>query len=112
MQESPSPWDRADEIARRLEELPDQRLALVTATYDRSAGKLVVVDDDTGARVEIDVVSGGRPRGAPIPKGRYEILEQGKNGQFRLDAIDAKPEMMCTNPQGARTSGCIIGVEV
>jgi hypothetical protein len=107
---------RLTELERRLADLPDERTAEVTARYDRKTGKLTVTDDDTGASAVVDAQSGGKPRGDAIPKGNYEILEQARTGQYRLDAVDAKPRNDVHEPTGrdrfrlhgpGRTIGCI-----
>lgn len=66
---------------------------LVEAVYDTAAGTLTVTDKDTKKTITVDVESGGKPYGGPIPKGKWEILERGgdKPHWFRLDAVDANP---------------------
>ncbi|WP_437635072.1 SpvB/TcaC N-terminal domain-containing protein [Sorangium sp. So ce854] len=66
---------------------------LVEAVYDTAAGTLTVTDKDTKKTITVEVESGGRPYGDPIPKGKWEILERGgdRPDWFRLDAVDAKP---------------------
>ena len=47
----------------------------VNATYDKSTGKLTLTDKTLGKTVTADVESGGKPFGAPIPDGTYDILD-------------------------------------
>lgn len=116
----PPTQSQADDLTERLVQtlasLPDERLAEVTARYSRKTGKLTVIDNDTGERLVLDVESGGKPTGDPIPAGEYEILEQRRTGQYRLDALDSSPRNDAHEPTGrtsfrlhgpGRTIGCI-----
>ena len=116
----PPTQSQADDLTERLVQilasLPDERLAEVTARYSRKTGKLTVIDNDTGERLVLDVESGGKPTGDPIPAKEYEILEQRRTGQYRLDALDSSPRNDVHEPTGrtsfrllgpGRTIGCI-----
>lgn len=90
---------------------------LVTATYNKSTGQLTVTDSDTGQTATINVESGGKPFGDPIPSGTYDILEQQrKPDEFRLDKEDGTPYDDIDDATGrthfrlhhpGRTIGCI-----
>jgi hypothetical protein len=50
------------------------------------------MDWDTGEYTVTNAESGGKPWGAPIPKGEYDILERaGRDNFYRLDRVDASP---------------------
>jgi hypothetical protein len=66
-------------------------VALVDVDYNSQTGELTTMDWDTGEYVVTKAESGGKPWGAPIPKGEYEILERAKAQEFRLDPVDAHP---------------------
>jgi hypothetical protein len=86
---------------------------------------LIVTDDDTKEEVVVDVTSGGKPWGDPIPKGKWEILAQERArdssrpsvpGENRLDAVDSNPRNDVHEPTGrtnfrlhgpGNTIGCI-----
>jgi hypothetical protein len=64
----------------------------VKAVYDLTTKNLTVTDVKTKNTITIKAVSGGKPFGAPIPAGKYEILDQGRNpDSYRLDAVDSSP---------------------
>jgi RHS repeat-associated protein len=63
---------------------------MVNGTYNLKTGILTLVDSTTGETVVQSFESGGKPYGAPIPSGWYDILaREGKDGFYRLEAIDA-----------------------
>ena len=76
-----------------------------------------LVDLDSGNSVAILAESGGKPFGASIPPGTYDILErQGRPGFYRLDRKDAIPYNDVDDASGrdhfrlhhpGRTTGCI-----
>jgi RHS repeat-associated protein len=90
---------------------------LVFAVYYQGTGQLTVTDLDTGETVIINVESGGKPFGDPIPPGTYDILEQQrKPDEFRLDKQDETPYDDVDDATGrnhfrlhhpGRTIGCI-----
>lgn len=90
---------------------------LVRAIYNKSSGQLMVTDLDTGKAATINVESGGKPFGDPIPNGTYDILEQQrKPDEFRLDKEDGTPYDDVDDATGrthfrlhhpGRTIGCI-----
>ena len=90
---------------------------LVQAIYNKNSGQLTVTDLDTGQTVTINVESGGKPFGDPIPNGTYDILEQQrKPDEFRLDKEDGTPYDDIDDATGrshfrlhhpGRTIGCI-----
>lgn len=89
---------------------------LVYATYDKATGRFNVTDLDTGQQVSISAESGGKPWGAPIPLGWYEILDHPDPDFLRLDAIDSAPRNDVHDPTGrshlrlhkpGNTTGCI-----
>ena len=64
----------------------------VSCTYNTSTGQLACTDNTTGASASAAAESGGKPWGAPIPPGEYEILAQEhKPDFFRLDPLDSNP---------------------
>jgi RHS repeat-associated protein len=93
---------------------------LVDGTYDKSTGKLTITERETGASKTIDVESGGKPFGDPIPNGKYDILQQErKPGEFRLDKQDSTPYDDTDDVTGrthfrlhepGRTTGCIAAI--
>lgn len=90
---------------------------LVQGVYSKATGQLAVVDLDTREAVTIQVESGGKPFGDPIPNGSYDILEQQRNpGEYRLDKQDRTPYDDIDDATGrnhfrlhhpGRTIGCI-----
>jgi RHS repeat-associated protein len=90
---------------------------LVDVVYSLSRGELSIVDSTTGQHVSLGASSGGRPRGDPIPVGRWEILERaGKADWFRLDAVDSRLRDDVHQPTGrnafrlhgpGNTIGCV-----
>ena len=89
---------------------------LVTAVYNKKAGTLTVTDDDSGESITVDVESGGKPTGEPIPTSDWEILEHSNEDRYRLDAVDKKPRNDIHEPTGRNelrlhvpgtTTGCI-----
>jgi RHS repeat-associated protein len=64
----------------------------VVGVYSKSKGTVTLRDVDTGKSVSYPAESGGKPFGAPIPNGSYEILERkGRADFYRLDPIDSVP---------------------
>ena len=55
---------------------------LVTGIYNEATGILTVMDLDNLETISINAESGGKPFGAPIPVGNYDILEQGRKPDF------------------------------
>ena len=94
---------------------------LVTGSYDRFTGALTITDVDTGESVTTSAESGGKPFGAPIPPGTYDILERrGLPDFYRLDRKDATPYDDVDSITGrshfrlhrpGRTTGCIAAKE-
>jgi RHS repeat-associated protein len=90
---------------------------LVMAVYYKGTGQLTVTDLNTGETVVINVESGGKPFGDPIPNGVYDLLEQQrKPDEFRLDKQDETPYDDVDDATGrdnfrlhhpGRTIGCI-----
>ena len=90
---------------------------VVQAIYKKNSDQLTVIDLDTGQTVNINVESGGKPFGDPIPNGTYDILEQQrKPDEFRLDKEDGTPYDDIDDATGrthfrlhhpGRTIGCI-----
>ena len=90
---------------------------LVFAVYYKGTGQLTVTDLNTGETVIINVESGGKPFGDPIPNGVYDLLEQQrKPDEFRLDKQDETPYDDVDDATGrnnfrlhhpGRTIGCI-----
>lgn len=69
---------------------------LVDAYYNYHTSTLTVRDRDTGRTVSVRADSGGKPPpwwpggSAPIPNGRYDMLEQGhKSDHIRLEPLDS-----------------------
>ncbi|MCK9296643.1 MAG: RHS domain-containing protein, partial [Desulfobulbaceae bacterium] len=89
----------------------------VEGLYNSATGQLNLVDLDTGNSVAILAESGGKPFGAPIPPGTYDILDrQGRLGFYRLDRRDATPYNDIDDTSGrdhfrlhrpGRTTGCV-----
>lgn len=61
---------------------------LVFGTYDLGSGLLVITDQDTGETQVISAESGGKPIGAPVPEGTYDILDHPDRDFFRLEHLD------------------------
>ncbi|PIE74498.1 MAG: hypothetical protein CSA18_04770 [Deltaproteobacteria bacterium] len=90
---------------------------LVFGAYDIDSKNLVITDEDTHETIVLCAESGGNPFGAPIPEGKYEILERvGRSEFYRLDAIDSTPRNDTHEPtkrtkfrlhKPGRTIGCI-----
>ncbi len=90
---------------------------LVFGVYYQSTGQLTLTDLNTGETVILNVESGGKPFGDPIPQGKYDILEQQrKPDEFRLDKQDKTPYDDVDDVTGrthfrlhhpGRTIGCI-----
>ncbi|NRB26040.1 RHS repeat-associated core domain-containing protein, partial [Shewanella sp.] len=53
-------------------------------------GTLSVRDRGTGKRLVVSAESGGKPFGASIPPGKYDILSTPREGFFRLEPKDSK----------------------
>jgi RHS repeat-associated protein len=94
---------------------------LVDGVYDKKTGKLTITDRETGVSKTIDVESGGKPFGDPIPDGKYDILQQErKPEEFRLDKQDSSPYDDIDDVTGrthfrlhkpGRTIGCIAALK-
>jgi RHS repeat-associated protein len=90
---------------------------LVQGIYNKRTGRLTVTDLDTGRSITVQVESGGKPYGDPIPNGSYDILEQQRNpAEYRLDKRDSTPYDDIDDVTGrshlrlhhpGRTIGCI-----
>ncbi|WP_249118577.1 RHS repeat-associated core domain-containing protein [Pseudoalteromonas sp. NEC-BIFX-2020_015] len=61
----------------------------VRAVYNNATGKLSMRDRDTKERIVINAESGGKPFGAPIEPGVYDILYTPRDGFYRLEPLDA-----------------------
>lgn len=96
----------------------------VRATYNKKTGTVAVVDVDTGVVVTMRAVSGGRPFGAPIPSGTYDILDHPNPNKFRLEARDShygddstgsggpeRTELRMHHKGLGITTGCIAAVD-
>lgn len=88
----------------------------VVGEYNKSTGFLTVTDLDTNRSMTIPVESGGKPWGASIPSGCYDIVERAGKPEFRLDKQDNKPFNDVDDDTGrshfrlhkpGRTIGCI-----
>jgi hypothetical protein len=97
-------------------------VGLVDVNYNSQTGEVTTMDWDTGEYVVTKAESGGKPWGAPIPKGEYEVLERAGKAEFRLDAVDGSPrnDVNDNTPGGrglfrlhgpGRTLGCIACVD-
>ena len=88
----------------------------VRAIYNNATGQLSMRDRDTGERIVINAESGGKPFGAPIEPGVYDILFTPRDGFYRLEALDGVYGDDTHNATGrdlfrlhkpGRTIGCI-----
>ena len=61
----------------------------ITATYDQKTGNLYVYDDTTGTMTTGSFESGGKPWGASIPNGDYDLLGHPDPDFFRLEPVDS-----------------------
>lgn len=61
----------------------------VRAVSNNATGKLSMRDRDTKERIVINAESGGKPFGAPIEPGTYDILHTPRDGFYRLEPRDA-----------------------
>jgi hypothetical protein len=64
---------------------------VIVMVYNRESGLIYGFDFDTMGGFIVPAESGGKPIGAPIPPGPYEILRTPRPDFFRLDPLDAQP---------------------
>lgn len=62
----------------------------VESTYNKSKGTVTTTDLDTGTTVTMKAESGGKPYGAPIENGGYDILDHPDKNYLRLESKDSK----------------------
>ncbi len=88
----------------------------VESTYSKSKGIVTTTDLDTGVTVTMEAESGGKPFGAPIENGNYDILDHPDKNKLRLEANDSNYGNDIHDPTGrdlfrlhepGRTVGCI-----
>ncbi|MCV2886480.1 hypothetical protein OE749_17425 [Aestuariibacter sp. AA17] len=60
----------------------------VRAVYNIDTGVLIMRDRNTGQRIRVSAESGGKPFGAPIEVGVYDILCTPRENFFRLEPLD------------------------
>ncbi|MBT9512811.1 MAG: hypothetical protein IV104_10735 [Acidovorax sp.] len=82
-------WNRFSYVGGNPLSYVDPMGLWITATYDQKTGNLYVYDDTTGTMTTGSFESGGKPWGAPIPNGDYDLLGHPDPDFFRLEPVDS-----------------------
>jgi RHS repeat-associated protein len=84
-------WNQYGYVGNLPADAVDPTGLVIVMVYNRESGLIYGFDFDTMGGFIVPAESGGKPIGAPIPPGPYEILRTPRPDFFRLDPLDAQP---------------------